>query len=768
MVPPRQRGWCLTSQWGATPADWSHFSRTLGLESDLLPIVADPSAKPSPLSKIVDPGKVPTRFNQAGEMVGIPAWTQHRATDRDIGRWSKDSRLGICVIARQCKAIDIDIADPVITAEVREFIALGIGNLPMRFRSNSGKCLLAFRLPLDFPKRVIRTAHGIIELLSEKQQFVAVSTHTSGVRYEWVDADGVIGLPAELPELTMAEVDVLWQALTRHYALPDGAYEERNGLIPTKPRTADDMQDPTVAWLDENGWVTGYERDGRVNVRCPWEHEHTTDTGPSATTYFPAGVGGFATGGWRCLHGHCSHRTVGDFLGETGYIASGFEVVEAVADATGKEARPLPVFTRVGNGQIEATIVNLTLALARPDVCGLRLGFDEFKSALMCCNEDEHEWRPFTDADYPRLTTRLERGRQGFKPIEKGRLRDAVTLIGQEQRFDSAIEWISRLQWDGVPRIEQFYVDYFGAEDTPYARAMGLYTWTALAGRAAVPGTKADMVPVLIGPQGVGKTSGVRAISPHLDMFAELSLDVHDDNLARKMRGTLVGELGELRGLSSRDEEAIKQWITRTHEEWTPKYMEYTTRFARRLLLFGTANREEFLADDTGNRRWLPLRVGDVDVVGIEAVRDQLWAEGRTLFEQRGVAWQEAHELAPAEHSAFRVNEGEVWTDAIREWLARDSMDGDIGTPRGLGLFTLRDVLVGALGMDVQRISRRDELRAGRTLRVMGCEKRVARVGGTLAKVWTLTGQAADDLAVSRGLTLHRSIGGTVTCYPIA
>jgi len=737
------------AQWGASATDWTHFARTLCLEADLLPIVADPSAKASELSKITDPGKVPSRFNGAGEMVGIPKWTQHQATDKDIGRWSKDSRLGICVIARQCKAIDIDIADPVIAAEVREFITMGAGALPIRRRPNSGKCLLAFRLPVDFPKRVIKTAHGIIELLSEKQQFVAVSTHPSGVRYEWVDTDGVIGLPAELPELTMAELDIVWQALIDKYALPDGARTERNGLVPVKPRQVEDMQDAMVTWLEENGWVTGFERDGRVNVRCPWEDEHTTDTGPSATTYFPAGVGGFATGNWRCLHSHCADRTIGDFQEASGYIASGFEVVESVANAQGVVAQPLPPFTRARNGQIEPVINNVLAALRRPDVCGMRIGLDDFKAALMCCPKGEGEWRPFEDADYPRLASRLEQGANGFKAIEKARLRDALTLVGQENRFDSAVEWVKRLEWDGLPRIERFFADYFGATDTPYAAAVGLYTFTALAGRALVPGTKADMVPVLIGPQGAGKTTGVRALAPHLDMFTEVSLDVRDDDLARKMRGTLVGEIGELRGLGTRDEEAIKQWVTRTHEEWTPKYMEYTTRFARRLVFFGTANRDEFLVDDTGNRRWLPLHVGEVMVAAIERDCEQLWAEGRVLFERRGVAWQEAHELAQAEHYKFRVNSGEVWTEAVRVWLSSDTMDGDRGTPRGLGWFTLREVAAGALGMDLQRVAMRDEHRIGKVLRGLGCEKTETSIGGIKRKAWTTRGALRDELEIA-------------------
>lgn len=89
-----------------------------------------------------------------------------------------------------------------------------------------------------------------------------------------------------------------------------------------------------------------------------------------------------------------------------------------------------------------------------------------------------------------------------------------VLLAADEQPFDSAITWLNGLEWDGVPRIECFYHTHFGTADTPYTRAVSMYMWTALAGRVLEPGIKADMVPILVGPQGCGKSSGVEALSP--------------------------------------------------------------------------------------------------------------------------------------------------------------------------------------------------------------------------------------------------------------
>lgn len=714
---------------GATPTDWAHW-QTLGLESDLLPVVSNPAAKISEKSKMRDLGKTPSRYDQHGKVVGLPKWTSHVATDKDVSRWAQVSDLGICIQTRQVRAIDIDVADPVCAQRVRDLVELMV-QLPQRRRPNSGKCLLAFRMPGEFAKRIIRTPDGIIEFLANGQQFIAIGTHPSGVRYEWVDVDGVLGLPDDVPELTPAEFEVLWSALVAAFALPDGETRTRNGMVPTKTRVASDLQDPAVAFLDENGWVTGYERDGRVDVRCPWEDGHSTDSGPTSTSYFPAGVGGFAQGHFRCLHASCSARTDGDFFEKVGYGADDFDVVETLANDKGEVSTALPPFTRARSGQIEPTINNVLMALRRPDVCGLGVSFDEFRAEILV-DEDNGLLRPFNDRDYTRLCSRLEMGPTGFKSIETKRIRDAVQMVAWENKSDSAVNWLARLKWDGVPRVEEFFIRYFRTANTAYTRAVGLYTFTALAARVMTPGAKADMVPVLVGAQNAGKTTGVQAIAPHNDMFTEVSLDIRDDDLARKMRGTLVGEIGELRGLDSRDEEAIKQWITRTHEEWTPKYMEYVTKFPRRLVFFGTTNRDDFLVDETGNRRWLPMRVGEVDVPAIRRDCEQLWAEGRVRYELEGVAWQDAYELAKDQHSAFKNSDS--WDEVVAEWLKSDDMEG----PRGPQI-RIVDVLVSALNYKAREIKKADEMRCGKVLARLGYVKATRWIGGRAQKIWSLS-----------------------------
>jgi predicted P-loop ATPase len=732
------------SVWGATPEEWTSLC-AWGVVEDLLPVVSNPSAIISPNSKMRDLGKTPSRYNRDRKVVGIPDWTNTYSTDADVVRWQRDSDLGICVQTRLVRAIDIDIDDPAAAGLVRDCVEMIVGQLPVRYRPDSGKCLLAFKLEGAWTKRILRTERGVIEFLATGQQFVAVGTHPKGQRYVW---DG--GVPEDVPYLTAGEFEAVWQALAATFAT--SSVQTRAPVRPVAPRQASDTaQDDVLAFLERKGWVKSFDTQGRAHITCPWEHEHTTQN-ETSTSYFPAGVGGFERGHFHCLHSHCAHRTDGDFLEAVGYVAEDFAVVEGgTGDGDGLPPM-LPPFQRNKNGEILATVGNVEMALRRDDVSGVRIGYDAFTDELMLAPHKTEDWRAFTDADYVRLRIRLEGG--GFKPIGRELMRDVVVMVADDNRFDSAQTWLNGLRWDGVPRVEQFWTRYFKAQDSAYTQSCGLYIWTAMAGRVLEPGVKADMVPILVGEQGVGKTTGVAAMVPDQAFFMEVKFDDSEIEMARRMRGKLVGEIGELRGLHSREIEHIKAFITRTHEEWVPKYREFSIKYPRRLVFVGTTNNDEFLADETGNRRWLPIRVGEVDTEAIRADVEQLWAEAAARFTEGGVQWSDAQHLAESVHDEHTIVD--PWQDAIGRWLDESAGVDDCAPANKDTLFKINRLMQEALGLGVHQLARKDELRAARVLRALGYGKTTVREGGHRVKVWGRAeicelGQSAFNCRFERG-----------------
>lgn len=712
---------------GASPSDWQAFI-ALGLTEDLLPVVSDTSVPISPKSKMKGLGKTPSTLNRTGQAVGIPNWTTHQATDHEVAKWSGIPELGICLQTRRVRAIDIDIGDQAEAERVARMAEVVLGPLPRRTRPNSGKMLLLIGMPGDFTKRILRTAHGAIEFLANGQQCIVAGTHTSGERYAWLPA-----LPTEIPEVSPAEFEAVWAALVTALALPGGHSVLGVGAKPVRPRDADDIDDEVVDFLESTGWVTGYGGDGKVFVRCPWAHLHTSDSGESGTSWLPAGVGGIDHGNFVCLHSSHGKKTNDQFLAEVGFTLSEFSVVaQAEQQAAGLEpVEDWPAFTRDRLGRIESTVTNMLAALARPDICGAKVASDTFRDAVMIAWDGTDEWRTLRDNDYTELRRRLEA--RGFKAPGREMVRDAALLVAEQNGIDTAEVWAKGLVWDGVPRVEQCLHRYFRAADTPYTRAVSRYMWSGLAGRCVEGGIQCDMVPVLVGKQGAGKTQGVKALAPIIDTYVEVNLEHRDDNLARALRGKLVGELGELRGLMSRDAEAIKAWISRTHEEWIPKYMEFATKFPRRLMFIGTTNSDEFLADSTGERRWLPVPTGLVDLDALRADRDQLWAEAVVLFNREGVRWEAAHSLAEPAREAHKATD--MWDEAIEQWLETDAMDGPDGPKRGDIPFTLNALAFGALGITVKEGDMRTAKRIGASLTRLGYFKKDHR-GETKGKHW--------------------------------
>lgn len=720
-----------SATWGATPAEWQAFCE-LGLTEDLLPVVSNPKAVISPKSKMKDLGKTPSRYNRERQAAGIPGWTDNCTTDREVAAWLRDSDLGICLQTRRVRAIDIDIPDPEVARKIRDCVEMLVGALPLRHRRDSGKCLLAFRLEGSYTKRILRTAHGPIEFLANGQQFIAVGTHPKGARYEW---EG--GIPTDIPYLTAAEFEALWVALEAEFAI-EATTMRAPGTKPSALRKVEGIADDVLTFLERTGWVRSMDNQGRAHIICPFEDTHSDGGGSeSSTTYFPRGVGGFEQGHFRCLHAHCEHLTDGDFLEAVGYVSEDFEVI--VPEPGDTEAPLLlPSFERNAQGAILATVGNLQLALRRADVCQVHIGYDAFNDETMVAPWKTADWRSFTDADYTRLRIRLESG--GFKPIGRELVRDVVGLVAEENRFDSAQLWLSKLVWDGVPRVKHYWSSYFRAEDNAYTRSCGEYTWSAMAGRVLDPGVKADMVPILVGEQGVRKTSGVEAMVPDARHFVEIKFDDNETEMARRMRGKLIGEIGELRGLHSREIEHIKAWITRTHEEWVPKFKEFSTKFPRRLVFIGTTNQDEFLADETGNRRWLPIRVGlggFVDIDAIKADRDQLWAEAVVLFREHGVMFKDAQQLAEGVHNDHTLTD--PWDEMVHQWL--ESYDfpvaGEAKKHRDT-VFQSSHVLKSGVGLSAEKVTRGDEMRMTRILKRMGFVTTRARVEGRQARVWKL------------------------------
>jgi hypothetical protein len=759
---------------GATAEEWEHFATTLGLCGDLLPVVSEISSEISPRSGLQALGKTPSIYNSLGLVVGIPDWSRRVTTPRQLANYASDPRLGICIQTRQVRAIDIDVGDPILSEELVDMITSILGHLPTRGRDNSSKKLLAFTMEGEFRKRIISTRGGMLEFLANGQQFIAAGTHPSGARYAWQG-----GLPAEFPVISPDSFEQVWTAIELLYAVAPGVRSPMTQ--PARTRLQVDAKDDAVTdYVKHHVVFKSQDSAGRVHVTCPWESEHSTASNLLSTdsTYFPAGIGGYAKPAYRCQHAHCAHRGIYEFLQAIGYESAQFDdvapvkiapikrpalrqVTHSVKDTplrvltlgNGHSARnvnewlaatdsyrlsitaPLPGMLRNKAGGFECNVTNISRLLQTQDALPVGVCTDAFKGELMI------QWgaeapRQLIDEDLYLLRMILER--VGMARVATAVVREALLLAAKDKTIDTAQNWLNSLVWDGVPRVDTMLTRLFGVDDTEYTRACSRYWLTALAGRVLEPGCKADMALIFTSAEGTGKTSGIKALAPSPAEFTEIDLASQDDNLSRQLRGKLIGELSEMRGLHARMGEATKSWMTKTHDEWVPKYKEFARSTPRRFIVTGSTNRATMLSEEaTGRRRWLPFKLGRfIDVDGIHCERNQLWAEGAVMFRLFGVEFDQAEQLARAEHEKFIAED--TWQSAINDWLHAPAgeFDGAQGGKNGDGLINLRKVLVHAVGLPVSRINPSHEARAAAVLSRLGFEPQARGAGTTGDYVW--------------------------------
>ena len=777
------------TRYGALEADWDKLTLLDGLTADLLPVVSNPHVKISPLSKLASTGKTPSILNRHREVAGIKEWTQKLATESEIEVWRGEQDYGICIQTRVLRALDVDVENEDLAGEIKTFINGFVANkscdFAIRFRENSSKFLVPFTVlgdSLGLRKRVMHFPDyengGMIEFLATGQQFIAHGMHPSGVPYVWTGED--------FGQLTLAEFEELWENLAERF----GGVDKR-GDGQARRVGADIVMDDYVAQqLESAGMVKGV--DGKqLNIVCPFHEEHTGESGESSTTYFPAGTNGYMEGHFRCLHGHCEGRTDAEFMAKAGIgalPADKFEVLPTVVNAHTGEVEPdLPNFDRMPKtGVIKATISNVEMALSRADVCGFTLSHDKFLEEIILQPysgekaEDiggvvwdaRNDMRILEDEDFTRIQLHLERV-VGFAPLGREMIRNTMYMVALNNAFDSYQRYVAGLVWDGVPRVHNLFIDYFKCEECAIAAPLGAYFMSGMAGRALDLGVQADIAPILCGGQGIGKTSAVRALAPHIQLFGEVGLTDADEKRARMIRGKAIVELGEMRGLHTGVLEDIKSFITRIIDSWIPKYKEQSRNYARRCMFMGTSNHHEILNDMTGSRRFVPLTLkgrskatrdnddevnkgvegdceGDnmIDVEALKRDAEQLLAEGAALYNgtwvgangandakvsREGVQWRQVVALLNEHNKGFEAVD--PWEVIILRWLNTEDVDGT--SPRGSANgFLVSDVLVMALGHAQSVINHASAKRVGEILRKLGFSRKRVRVDGERQYVW--------------------------------
>lgn len=296
--------------------------------------------------------------------------------------------------------------------------------------------------------------------------------------------------------------------------------------------------------------------------------------------------------------------------------------------------------SRNENGRPHQSISNCIKALERDDRLAGRFRFNSIaytKTLTLPVPWDDGDGeRPVADWDYCGLASFLER-RYGL--MSKQKAIDAVTEVSMRNRYNPITAWLDGLEWDGEPRIDTLLPCFLGCDPTDYnVSVMRLFMQGAVT-RAYEPGTKFDYMPVLIGPQGLGKSFFLRKLGHCSDWYCDNFNTIEGDAAAEKLRGMWIVEMAELLATKrQRDVESIKAFLTSQVDTIRPKYARETEQRPRACVFAGTTNSTHFLTDSTGNRRFLPVECGVNEPAmslfdgGVDDYFAQAWAEAAHVY----------------------------------------------------------------------------------------------------------------------------------------
>lgn len=273
--------------------------------------------------------------------------------------------------------------------------------------------------------------------------------------------------------------------------------------------------------------------------------------------------------------------------------------------------------------------------------------------------------RLITPEDYSRMQAWLQHAhlpRLGRETVEY-----AVELIARERSVHPLRDWLNSLEWDGVPRLATFLQQGLGCPDDEYHRQIGAMFLIAMVARVMQPGCQCDYMIVLEGPQGELKSRFCRMLAGD-EYFSDNLPHLERDHVRVSMhlRGKWLIEISELSAFSKAEAGALKAFLTRREEIYTPKYGRTERTELRQGVFVGTTNDDDYIRDDTGGRRFWPVKVHRVDLQWLGASRDQLFAEAMDAYRMGRPHWPdrvfEKTVIVPiqAERQLY-----DAWTDSV-------------------------------------------------------------------------------------------------------
>ena len=339
--------------------------------------------------------------------------------------------------------------------------------------------------------------------------------------------------------------------------------------------------------------------------------------------------------------------------------------------------------------------------------------YDSFSHRIMDGKE------PWTDHQTGAFTTWLQ-VHLGLGEIKQGTVFDGVMAYAHARRRNPPRDWLEGLNWDGGERTLELLPTGLGTKRTPYTEAVGRCFLVGMVARIARPGCKADCMPVFEGGQGIRKTSMLQVIGG--EWFSEVHESMMTKDFYLAIAGKMLCEISELNSMRRSDVERVKGVLSTGTDRFRTPYGRIAADVPRSCVFAGTTNKYDWNTDETGARRFWPVRCGTIDLEWIAENRDQIFAEAFARY-TRGEAWWDV----PAEAAKFEQEarfDVDAWEPIIGAYLDRVEET------------QVHTIILDILNLRADGITTANQMRVAKILRRFHFVNKVRRDGDRIERRW--------------------------------
>jgi predicted P-loop ATPase len=370
------------------------------------------------------------------------------------------------------------------------------------------------------------------------------------------------------------------------------------------------------------------------------------------------------------------------------------------------------------NGAPHANIANVTVILRNhPDFAG-KIWFDSFRGRVYHTLRGAAE--QWCDRDDGALTVwiqqQLKLSKMSLSTVNQGVMAAAVSV----QR-NSLTQWLNALQWDGEARLSDWLADYMGVARTPYTIAVSQNWLVSMVARAMQPGCQVDTMPVLEGVMGRGKSSALAVLGG--EWYAALPDAFGSKDFLQAIQGTWLVEIPDLAGFSRREHSHIIAIISTRTDRYRAAYGHWTEDHPRQCVFAATSEKDDYLSDSRGIRRYWPLRITHIDLEALAGARGQLFAEAMVRYAEHA-GWYDTPKAETQAEQAERRDDDDPWAENVLNYCSRFT-EINVG-----------DVLTHCLQIDQGRQSQIEKRRVAKILKEAGWRSLSTTRHNAPIKVW--------------------------------